>query len=459
MNQTGARTLAGEVRALALPAIGHSFLQTLVVVVDRAMLGHHAATSLAAMQIAAALEWSIWSVFGAFEIGTLARVGFHVGARRPERARHAVRISLAVSVVSGLVVALGSPVVISLLAPAAPGASAVAVDAAADYLRWTLGATPIVFVGMTLIATLQAGGDTRTPLAIGVVANVAHVAMNRVLILGAWGIPAMGTRGAGISTAMTFTLEAILATIALASPSRPGSFRAPAGAHPGLPAAWRAEARRLFSTSAPAVLEKILYHVGYVSFVAVVWRLGDLAMAANQAVQSVEAICYLSADGFAIAAASLVAQKLGAGRPREATLVARVAAKYAIVLLTSAGVAALAFRSWILPLFSGDPRVAAAGSVIIPWLLVAQPFMAASIVLSQALRGAGQTRAVLGVSAIGALVVRVAATWLFAITMGFGLAGVWMGSTLDWAVRTILLVGIGRAREKELSARASRAPS
>ncbi len=451
--------LAAEVRALALPAIGHSLLQTLVVVVDRAMLGHHAATSLAAMQIAAALEWSIWSVFGAFEVGTVARVGFHVGAGRQERATRAVRVSLVVSVVSGMLVALASPLVVSVLARAAPAASPAAVGAAGDYLTWTLGATPLVFVSMTLIATLQAGGDTRTPLAIGVGANVLHLGLNRVLILGAFGVPAMGTRGAGISTAVTFATEALLAGWALSSPSRPGSFRSPAGAHPGLAGAWRAEARRLARISVPAVLEKILYHVGYVGFVAIVWRLGDLAMAANQAVLSVEAICYLSADGFAIAAASLVAQKLGAGRPGEAMLAARTAAKYAVVSLTSAGLAALALRSVILPLFSNDPQVVAEGSAIVPWLLVAQPFMAASIVLAQALRGAGQTRAVLGVSATGALLIRVAATWLFAITMGLGLAGVWMGSTLDWVARTGMLVAIGRARARELSARASRAPS
>lgn len=459
MKDHGSRTLAREVRALALPAIGHSFLQTLVVVVDRVMLGHHAATSLAAMQIAASLEWSIWSVFGAFEVGTIARVGFHVGARRPERARRAVRISLVVSALSGLVVALASPVVVGVLARAAPAASPEAVGAACDYLSWTLGATPLVFVSMTLIATLQAGGDTRTPLAIGIVANVVHIAMNRVLILGAFGVPAMGTRGAGISTAATFALEALLAGLVLASPSRRGSYRAPSGARPGPPAAWRAEARRLARISGPAVIEKVLYHAGYVGFVAVLWRLGDLAMAANQALLSMEAVCYLSADGFAIAAAALVAQKLGAGRPADAVAATRAAVTYAVVLLTAAGLVALALRDVILPAFSGDSRVIAAGRAVVPWLAVAQPFMATTLVVSQALRGAGQTRAVLGVSAVGALVVRLTATWLFAITLGFGLAGVWMGSTLDWAVRTALFVWIGRARAREISVRASRAPS
>jgi Na+-driven multidrug efflux pump len=67
-------------------------------------------------------------------------------------------------------------------------------------------------------------------------------------------------------------------------------------------------------------------------------------------------------------------------------------------------------------------------------------------VLAQSLRGAGRTREALGVSVIGAVIVRLSATWLFAITLGLGLPGVWMGSTLDWMVRSALLATIAMRR-------------
>ena len=72
---TTSSSLESEVRRLAVPAIFHSLLQTLVFVVDRVMLGRHSDASLAAMQIGGAFEWSIWSVFAAFEVGTIARIG------------------------------------------------------------------------------------------------------------------------------------------------------------------------------------------------------------------------------------------------------------------------------------------------------------------------------------------------------------------------------------------------
>jgi putative MATE family efflux protein len=443
------------VRRLALPAILHSLLQTLVFVVDRIMLGHHGEASLAAMQLGGAIEWSIWSVFASFEVGTIARVGRHVGAREPDSARLAARISLAMAAVVGTALALASPWLLDLLPLIAPHVSPAALAEARAYLGVTIAASPLVFVATITIATLQAGGDTRTPLTIGIAANLVHIALNYVLIA------RLGARGAGISTAITFALEAALATAALMRTSGRVSLRSPperASEAPSPP--WRHEASALSRIAVPAFAERVLYHVGYSGYVLIIARLGDAAMAANQSLISVESICFLSADGFGIAAAALVAQKLGAGEPEAAQKVARIGARDAMVALTLFGVTALALRGVILPMFSHDPEVLAIGRAAMPVLTVAQPFMAVGIVLAQSLRGAGRTRDALGVSVVGAVVVRLSATWFFAITLGLGLTGVWMGSTLDWIVRSALLVVNGaRTAAREAAARATAARS
>lgn len=441
-------------RRLALPAIVHSLLQTLVFVVDRIMLGRHGEASLAAMQLGGAIEWSIWSVFAAFEVGTIARVGRHVGAKDPEAARTAARLSLVMAAAVGTLLALASPWLLDLLPLVARRVSPAALGEARAYLSVTIAASPLVFISTITIATLQAGGDTKTPLAIGIVANVVHVGLNYVLIA------KLGARGAGISTAVTFGLEAALATIALLGRARPVSLRRASvgtGTGTGTEArAWRDEGRMLTRIAVPAFAERVLYHVGYVGYVLIIARLGDAAMAANQSLISVESICFLSADGFGIAAAALVAQKLGAGEPEAAQKVARIGARDAMVALTIFGVSALALRSVILPMFSRDPEVLAIGRTAMPVLTVAQPFMAAGIVLAQSLRGAGRTREALGVSVVGAVMVRLSATWVFAIPLGLGLTGVWMGSTLDWIVRSALLAALWmRTTAREAAARAA----
>jgi multidrug resistance protein, MATE family len=438
----GSSALAGEVRRLALPAIVHSLLQTLVFVVDRVMLGRHGDASLAAMQIGGALEWSLWSVFAAFEVGTVARVGRLVGAGDRAGARRVAWLSLSMAVGIGIVVAAATPLVLAALPLVTARVSDAAMAEARGYLGVTIAASPFVFIAATATATLQAGGDTRTPLVIGVVANLVHLALNRVLILGAFGVvPAMGAHGAGISTAVTFTIEAILATLALTDRSRPVCLRTTEDRGRGTA---REEARELVRIGVPAFLERVLYHIGFMTYALIVTRLGDAAMAANQSLISVESICFLSADGFGVAAAALVAQKLGAGRPDQARSAAWIATRYAVLTLTLCGLGALALRAVILPIFSHDPGVIAIGWSTMPVLAIAQPFMATAMVLAQSLRGAGKTRQALGVSLMGAVFVRLTATWLLAIVLGFGLVGVWLGSTVDWFVRAAVLVALFR---------------
>jgi putative MATE family efflux protein len=449
-------TLAHEVRRLALPAIAQSLLQTFVFVVDRAMLGQHGEASLAAMQIAGPLEWSIWSVFSAFTVGTIARVGLHVGAGQPALARRATWASLAYAMGAGLLVAAATPLIVMSLGRVFPDASPATLGAARSYLAWTLAGSPLEFLGAATIAALQASGDTRTPLAIGIGVNAVHVGTNRILILGTPWTRAFGAGGAGFSTVLTFSLEAALAIAALSRRSGAVSLRRTGSRAAG---SWRDEARQVRRVSLPSLAERVIYHAGFLGFIWIIARLGDDVMAANQALISVESICFLTADGFGIAGAALVAQKLGARRPNEARHCAVLAARYAVVALTSLGLVFLAARYIVLPIFSSDPHIVDLGASAAWVLALAQPFMATAIVLGQALRGGGFTRAVLGVSAAGAFAVRLSCTYAFAVALHLGLPGVWLGSTCDWIVRSALLVVVGAVISRRTLARASPAPS
>jgi putative MATE family efflux protein len=444
---TESASLGREVRRLALPAILNSLLLTLVLVVDRVMLGHHAESSLAAMQIAGPVEWTSWSLFTAFQVGTLARVGRFVGRSDNPRATLTARVSIALAIAIGAFIGLVSPWIVDAATWSAPRASTEVIASARAYLSITLACSPAVVVGATAVAILQAAGDTRTPLAIGVLVFVVHVALNRVLILGAFGIPAMGPRGCGISTGITFVLEALAAVLVLTYRPKPVTLR-------GGSSDWthvKHEARAIAKIAVPSLLERILYHSGYLGYVAIIALLGDASMAANQALMSIEAICYLSGDGFGVAAAALVAQNLGRDDSKGAERLARRASEYAVLMLTTLGVLAYLLRKPLLGVFSSDADVLTVGFDTIPVLVLAQPFMAVSIVLGQSLRGAGDTRGALGVSALGALLVRLSCTWFFAMKLHMGLRGVWLGSTCDWMVRSVLLVVWGRGRLRRMA--------
>jgi putative MATE family efflux protein len=338
-------------------------------------------------------------------------------------------VSIAYAALAGAVVAALAPLLLAAVPITARGASDAVIAGARSYLVVTLTASPVIFMSSVATASLQAGGNTRAPLAIAIVSNALHVGANWLLI------PHYGMRGCAISTAGTFALETILGLAVLARAGVPVSLRGESSLE-----APRDRMRDIVRVGWPSLVERVLYHVGFLAYVAIIGALGDTVMAGNQALISVESICFMSADGFGIAAAALVAQKLGARRPDEAKSAARIAARDAAVALSAVGAVVLAARQLVLPVFAKDAAVIAVGLSAVPILALAQPFMATAIVMGQALRGAGRTRTALLISLAGAVFVRLGATWLFAVELALGLPGVWLGSTCDWALRAVLVV-------------------
>jgi putative MATE family efflux protein len=438
------RDWGAEVRRVAGPAILQSFAATLVFAVDRVMLGHAGREALASMQLAGPLEWSIISIFSAFEVAAVARVGVHVGAENDRAARQASRLAVLVALVAGALVAVATPGILHVLLQTADPRSS-AGPLAASYLTSTLLASPLVFLALALTAISQARGDTRTPLFVAIFVQLVHLATNRVLILGAFGIPAYGIRGAGISTAITFALQAgLLATLAFRRGWLDEATALPPAISLDQQTPTRAEElRAMLAVGGPALGERAIYHTGFLAYVAMIAGLGDVAMAANQSLIAIESVCFNAADGFGAATAATIARARGAGTlhqgPSGESLVLSRASRDALALLAAAGLLAVVLREPLLALFGRDAPVLALGARAMPVLALAQPWMALGTVYASALRGVGRTRPVLGVSLLGAFAVRIAATWFFAYGMKLGLVGIWLGSTTDWVVRTLLL--------------------
>jgi len=64
--------------------------------------------------------------------------------------------------------------------------------------------------------------------------------------------------------------------------------------------------------------------------------------------------------------------------------------------------------------------------------------------LQGALRGAGDTRSPVVISAIGTWGVRVPLVWLLTRVVPLGLAGVWITTVADWVVRAALTAWVYR---------------
>jgi putative MATE family efflux protein len=271
--------------------------------------------------------------------------------------------------------------------------------------------------------------------------NLVNAAASYVLIFGRFGAPELGIRGAAVGHAATMAIEGALLAGVLFSRRSPLPLQRTSIDR----AADLAALRRVLRVSGPAFAEKGAYHAGYLGFVAIIGLLGATAMAANQALVAIEAVCFLSADGLGVATGAVVAQKLGARQEGEAGRAGWIGAAMATALLTTLGLGFVVAPRLLVGAFSHDQAIVALGAQALLVTAAAQPFMAFGTVMGMGLRGAGDTRTVLGVTLVAAVGVRLAATYFFAVTLGLGLVGVWMGSTSDWVCRSVLL-GVAYAR-------------
>ena len=417
---------------LAAPVIGSQLLEMLVFLVDRVMLGRYTADALASMQISGPLIWSISSVLSAFSIGSVALVGRAIGSGDRALASSAARASILFALATGTAASVLSLLGLGGIFALFPGVGVSVQEAAGSYLGIVLPAMPLLILSLVAAALLQAAGNTRTPFLVALCANVVNAVINYCLIFGKYGAPALGVRGAAIGSVVAMAINATALLVILSQRTGVLTLRGRGGEWVAL--------GRVLRVSVPAFAERLVQHLGYFGFVAMITALGSVAMAANQALISIESICFLSADGFGIAAATVVAQQLGAGRPQTAAAGARVAVVLAIALLGCCALVFLLIPAQLLSAFSPDPKIVSVGIPCLYVAAAAQPFMAVSTVLGQALRGAGDTRTAFIVSLAGWFAVRLGATYLFAFGLNLGLLGVWLGSTCDWIVRAIALV-------------------
>ena len=436
--------VGGEVLGLALPAIAQLLLQSLMFLADRVMLGHYATDALASMRIASPLHWCIYTTISAFSVGTVALVGRAMGAGNPQLTAAAARGSLGLAlVVGGIVSWFLHWQLIPLLSLSSFGSGEV-VAAAGAYLAIIFSALPLQLLGIVSGAILQASGDTKTPFVVAIVANSVNIFLNYCLIFGHFGAPELGVRGAAIGSVGAIAIDAIILLLILWRGTPLLSLRGWGGELPAL--------ARILRIATPTFSERLFRSVGYLSFTGIIATLGNVAMASYEVTLGIEGICYEIAEGFGIATAAIVSRHLGAKHPTTAAKSVTIAVALAVATLGIGSLIFFLLPEFLLSIFSADKKIIAAAVPCLYIAAIAQPFMAASIVLEQALRGAGDTRTAFYISLAGWFIVRIIATYVLAIVWDLGLIGVWLGSTCDWIFRaTILLFVFWRGQWQNVS--------
>ena len=408
---------------LALPAVAMMGCHFTFGLIDAVWVGRLIGpAALAAVSTAGFYMWILLNLGEMVEVGLIAVAARRHGAGRPEQAARAAGAAVWYALAAGIVVsgaglALTDRLFLLMTVPA---------DVARlghVYLStWLLGG-PLVFGFFAIEATFRASGDTRTPMWLLACSVVLSLTLDPLLIAGVGPFPRLGVEGAALASVMVrgggFLIGVILAfrrgLIRLRSPD------------------WRAVPAML-RVGVPLALAGVLLSIIYMWLTRFTARFGTPALAALGIGHKVEGLGFIAISGFALAAAALVGQNLGAGQEARARAAARLTILYCLVVTVPTALAFVTIPERLVALFTPDSGVIDDGSLYLRIIAFAQIGQTFELVLEGALVGAGYTLwPMLVGTCFTALRIPLAAWWSGTL----GLFGIWLALSLTAIARGV----------------------
>ena len=404
--------------------------------VDTAVVGRLGAAPLGAVGLANGL------FLGLAVLGIGAMLGLDplfaqaVGARDDTRARELIWQGLWLSGLVTLVLALPIAALPLVLEPAG-----IAPEVARDARLFLWLRLPGLWP-MLAFAALRSYLQSREqlgPLVVStVVANLANLALDIVLVFGKLGLPALGAPGSGLATSLCAFLQ-----LAMVAPAvQPGSRRPPRAA----------DLRKALAVGIPVGLQ-MGAEVGVFAVVGVLAaRLGAQSLAAHQIAISLASFTFCAAVGVGMAGTVRVGWAVGA----RDTPAARRAGLTAFV--GGAGImsiAALCF--WLAPralarMLTDQPDVIEAAVPLLAVCAVFQLSDGIQGVGAGVLRGAGDTRFASVANLAGHYAIGLPVAILLGLHLGQGVIGLWWGLCAGLtAVAAALLTRFLRLSSREIA--------
>jgi MATE family, multidrug efflux pump len=440
---------------LAWPVLVQQFLILSVGLYDQFLAGNNAPNDpnlhigyQAAQTTANYIAWFISSCAALVSVGATALVARFVGGGDLASAIRTTNQSILLAIVIGVA---GTPLLLAILpwGVHVMGLQGETADSAVRFLRPILTLITCQLVTQAGIACLVGAGDTRTgPVVLSGVA-ILNIPLAWACFHGFGPIPEMDFFGIGVGTALSHTAGCI-AVLAVLSRGRYGLILRPRLLLPDCRLIYR-----LLRISVPACVDTLSIGLFQLWFLTLVTALGDVASAAHGTAIRCEGMGYLSGQAFATAAAALVGQNLGARKPQAAAHAAWVALGLGCLTMTIMGILFFIFAPDLFRVFSPHAHqqpIVDAGVPVLRLVAFAMPPLSAIIVLTGALRGAGDTRFPILLTWIGFLVIRMPLAYLLTrsvVDLGslgsvtgwnLGLMGAWIAMFVDLTIRGILFL-------------------
>lgn len=395
--------LLGKILVYALPLIASGILQLLFNAADMVVAGRFAGNSaLGAVGATSSLINLLINVFIGMSVGTNVLVAHFFGADRKEELHQTVHTSIALSLISGVILGiagffLASPL-LSLM-----GTPEDIFPHAVIYMQIYFIGVPGMLLYNFGSAILRAVGDTKRPLYFLFFAGVINVFLNLFFVIKV----EIGVAGVALATIISQLISAILVIRCLIKEE--GAYHLDIRAIRLYPD----KVLRILRVGLPAGFQGAVFSISNVLIQSSVNSFGSIAVAGNTAAQNMEGFVYNAMNSFHQTALSFTSQNMGAKKMDRVKKIMWICLGCVTVLGMAMGFSGLFFANNLLAIYSTDAKVIAYGYQRL--LIILSTYFLCGImdVMVGSIRGMGYSIMPMIVSLLGACGLRV--VWIFTV--------------------------------------------
>jgi putative MATE family efflux protein len=367
---------------LAVPMILEMAMESLFAIVDIFWVSRLGAEAVASVGLTEAMLTLIYTIAMGLSIGATATVARRIGEKDPERAARAavqvIVLGFILAIPIGVAGALSAPRLLELM-----GASAGIVERGQGYTAVMLGGNATVLLLFLGNAIFRGAGDAAIAMRVLWLANGLNILLGPCFIFGLGPFPELGVMGAAVATNIGRGIGVVYLLYRL---WRGGAHIRVERRHFGIEFRTMMTLVRL---SATGMFQMLVGMTSWLALIRILSSFGSAALAGYTIAIRIVIFALLPSWGLSNAAATLVGQNLGAGKPERAEQAVWRAGFYNMVFLGLIGAVFVLFAEALIGAFTSDIQVLPYGVSCLRTVSLGFLFYAYGMVMSQAFNGAG----------------------------------------------------------------------
>ncbi len=421
---------------LAVPMVLELSLESVFAVVDVFFVSRLGADAVATVGLTESMLTIIYAVSAGLSVGAMATVARRIGEKNAEGAAlaavQAIALGVIVAIPSGIAGAMLAPKLLALMG-AGPG-----VIANSSYTSLMLGANGVILLLFLVNAVFRGSGDAAVAMRVLWLANAINICLDPCFIFGLGPFPRLGVTGASVATTTGRSIGVLCQVYWL---WRGGSRVAIARRHLRIDPAVMLGMVRL---SGGAVIQSLVNTTSYVGLVRIVASFGSNALAGYTIAIRLVIFAMLPSWGMANAAATLVGQSLGAGKPDRAEAAVWRTALYNAAFFGAIGAVFVTAAPVFVFAFTSDPAVAPYAIRCLRIVSGGFVLFAYGLVVVQSFNGAGDTMTPTLLNLFCFWLFEIPFAYVLARPLGFGADGTFWAITIAVSLLAVLSAAIFR---------------